>query len=181
MVGLSKYSVCVILLTVCALFLVTMSLTMFWYQYSEGDGTTKLAIYYRETPSYSIVLWDGSSVATVMSVIVFVVILWFLAALVFIGLLTSGDMTGALKTAPVLAALGIGMLAYFILRISDAVNSWPSPTPRLSGFFSSSVYEGTTYTGGPAAGFFVALLACGSQVIALTLYLQWFRTGRIDA
>jgi len=181
MAGLQKHSVFVVLSTVCALFLVTMSLTMFWYGYSEVDGTTKLAVYYRQTDRYSIVLWDESSVSTVMSAVVFAVILWFLAALVFIGLLTSGNLTGALKTAPILAAFGVGMLTYFVLKIPDAVNWWPSPTPRLSGFFSSSVYEGVTYTGGPMAGFFVAVLACGLQVSALILYFQWLRAGKIDA
>ncbi|MCJ7607237.1 MAG: hypothetical protein MUO94_05280, partial [Thermoplasmata archaeon] len=78
----------------------------------------------------------------------------------------------ALKTTPVLVILSVGMLVYFVLRIPDAVNWWPSPDPRLSGFFSS--------TGGPTAGFFVALLACGLQVSASILYVQFLRRGKIE-
>jgi len=182
MAGLPKYSVCVVLLTICALFLVTISLTMFWYRYSDTyDGTSKLAVDYRETAKYSISYWDKSSLATVMLALQVFAILWFLAALLFVGLLTSGDHLAALKSSPVLVLLSAGMIVYFVLNIPGAVNSWPSPTPRLSGFLSSGTYGGVTYTGGPMAGFFVAILACAIQVSAVVLYLRWLRAGKIPA
>jgi len=155
---------------------------MFWYGYSDAyDGTSKLAVDYRETANYPPSYWDESSLAKVMLALQIFAILWLLAALLFVGLLTSEDHFAALKSSSVLVLLNVGMIVYFVLKIPGAVNSWPSPTPRLSGFLSSSTYGGETYTGGPMAGFFVAVLACAIQVAAVVLYLRWLRAGKIPA
>jgi len=180
MAGLPKYSVCVVLLTICALFLVTMSLTMFWYGYSDiYDGTNMLAVDRCDIHNYPASYWGESSLARVMLALQIFAILWLLAALLFVGLLTLDDHMAALKSSAVLVLLSVGMIVYFVLKIPGAVNSSPDPTPRLSGFLSSSTYGGETYTGGPMAGFFVAMLACAIQVTAVVLYLRWLRAGKI--
>ncbi|MCJ7606837.1 MAG: hypothetical protein MUO94_03195 [Thermoplasmata archaeon] len=162
----SRYSV---YLTIIALFLVTVSTWMSWYVISNGYSIVGEYWLDHFDPIYgggleSYRAYDALS--GTMNMVKLFAVLWFLVALVFLARILSEDpfANSEFAVGGVLVAVGILMLGYFAWAFPAACHSL-----YVSGFFSSTTYDGRVYTGGPGWGFVLAGIACGVQALAVAL------------
>ncbi len=170
MAGSSGNSKSSVILTFVAVFFVMASAWMTWYTISNEHTTVSeywLDHFDPEWGNYGVETYDiYDQVDEVMLGLKFFTILWFLAALFFVGQIMT-DKSGPIReiiagATPI--ALGIGMLAYFALAFPGAC-----PSPLVSGFFSSTTVGGVVYTGSPGGGFYLVAVACVFQALAVTL------------
>jgi len=187
----------IILLTFLALFLAALSLTMFWhhsaYAYDSGGikptGESRFApkywtIEYRQTdhrsypPSslYDIGTYlysqNDSPMYEVMLFVQILVILWFMVALLFIGLCLLDERMASLVFRAILIVTSTATILSFVLSVPNALH--------LSGFIGTTANEaaGGLETYGPLPGLWYASVAAVVQIPAVILRIHVARTTK---
>ena len=180
----------VVLMTLVALFLVTFSLTMFWYHYNYAmpqpggsvlRGEVKFAINYYTSDWYTYEYSrTGYAAGTVMVTEQAIVIIWFLLALAFVGVCFLHERQWSIMMGTALALVSMASVLYFALSIANGIDSdVNAPHPFLPGFVGTATNAlGDSVTCGPLNGFWLATFACILQVSAVVLRIYAVRSTK---
>ncbi|HUV60926.1 MAG TPA: hypothetical protein VMW71_02000 [Thermoplasmata archaeon] len=151
----SKSTGLMVMLTLTAVFLAAISLTTVWYHV----GTAEYAIDYYSRDGYNwFEYWrtghdDPGDFGAVMVGQEFIAVIWYLTAIIFVGLCLVESRRLSLVAGLILIIVSAGLVLHFVLWFPDAVG--------VPGFF------GTEY--GPDSGFAVALAASVVQISAVLI------------
>jgi len=190
----------VVLLTATGIVLVAFSLTSPWFNLttaniSEPPGFSYAKSHYEfYTDFYR---WNSfpssglssaydqfGALASLMSLVKDVMLTWLILSLVFLGLTLANSRGPCIGVGLIMVAAMALAVAAFAIGAAGAISAeqgMGGPVfPHLGGFFGSMISGGgaVSVSWGPSLGWFLALVACATQAIALLLGSTRVLSGR---